>query len=73
MCHFQVLEAGECDYIYILDLYFSKVPNEALEKDNFYLRPLTHVKEGLPWFSSVLIGHNKLATMVNSFTGGVNY
>ena len=73
VCHFQVLEAGECDYIYILDLYFSKVPNEALEKDNFYLRPLTHVKEGLLWFSSVPIGRNKLATMVKEMctAGGV--
>ena len=73
VCHFQVLEAGERDYIYILDLYFSKVLSEALEKDNFYLRPLTHVKEGLPWFSSVPIGCNKLATMVKGMctAGGV--
>ena len=68
---FSVLEAGECDYIYILDLYFSKVPSEALE--NFHLCPSTHVKGGLLWFFSVPIGCNKLATMVKQMctAGGV--
>lgn len=62
---FSVLEAGECDYIYILDLYFSKVPSEALEKDNFHLCPSTHVKGGLLWFFSVPIGCNKLLLWLN--------
>ena len=47
-----VPEAGEHCHVALLDLYFSKVPSEALE-DNFYLRPLQkkslmiHVLHGL--------------------------
>ena len=62
--HFEVLEAGERDYIQILDLYFSMVSKEALDKDNFYVRPLTVFQNGKLWFSSVPLGKNKLSGMV---------
>ncbi len=53
------------DYVRILDLYFSKVPKEAIERDNFYVRPLTKLpEEEKPWFSSVPLGRNKLGNMV---------
>ncbi|XP_011406250.1 PREDICTED: glutamine-rich protein 1-like [Amphimedon queenslandica] len=64
--HFEVPEAGDRSYVKILDLYLSKVPKEAIEKDNFYVRPVTVVGEGKPWFSSVPVGKNKLATMVKT-------
>ena len=38
--HFEIPEAGERDYVRILDLYFSKVPKDSIERDSFYLRPL---------------------------------
>ena len=37
---YPVPEAGERCHVALLDLYFSKVPSEALQKDNFYLLPL---------------------------------
>ena len=54
--HLEVPEASEKDYVGILDLYFSRVPKEAIEKDNFYVRPLTAIQDGKPWFSSVPLG-----------------
>ncbi|XP_011408668.1 PREDICTED: uncharacterized protein LOC105315651, partial [Amphimedon queenslandica] len=62
--HFEVPEAGSRDYVHILDQYFEKVPREAIEKDNFYVRPLSSIVEGKPWFTSVPIGKNKLSSMV---------
>ena len=64
--HFEVLEAGDKDYVKILDLYVSKLPIEAIERDNFYVRPLSVGEDGKPWFTSVPVGRNKLATMVKA-------
>ena len=36
---YDVPAAGERRYVALFDLYFPKVPPEALEKDNLYLRP----------------------------------
>ena len=44
----------------------SKLPIEAIERDNFYVRPLSVGEDGKPWFTSVPIGRNKLATMVKA-------
>ncbi|XP_011406040.1 PREDICTED: uncharacterized protein LOC105313923 [Amphimedon queenslandica] len=62
--HFEVPEEGSRDYVHILDQYFEKVPREAIEKDNFYVRSLSSIVEGKPWFNSVPIGKNKLSSMV---------
>ena len=57
--------AGERCHCYLLDLYLSKIPNEAKEKDVFYVRPLAHVKNpSLPWYTSVPVGRNSLNQMV---------
>ena len=40
---FAIAEAGECCHVHILDIYFEKVPREAIAKDNFYLCPLSKV------------------------------
>ena len=64
--HFEVPEAGDKDYVKIVDLYVSKLPIEAIERDNFYVRPLSVGEDGKPWFTSVPIGRNKLATMVKA-------
>ena len=61
--HFEVPEAGERDYVH---LYLSKLPKEAIKKDHFYVRPLTVLKPGQPWYSSVPIGKNKLTSMVRT-------
>lgn len=59
-------EAGDRCHVHLLDLYISKLPQEAIEKGNFYCRPLEtrpsdHSK---PWFTSIPIGRNYLAKMV---------
>ena len=36
-------EVGERCAVYLLDLYLSKLPNEAFEQDIFYLRPLENI------------------------------
>ena len=59
-------ELGERCHVFLLDKYFSKVPESGKKKDIFYLRPLTKVPESgdTPWFSSVPIGKNQLSKMV---------
>ena len=64
--HFEVPEAGEKDFVKILDLYISKVPDQAILSDNFYNRPLTVLEEGKLWFSSQPLGKNKLGNMVKA-------
>ena len=60
---YAVAEAGEKCHVRILDLYLSKLPKEAFERDNFYLRPLAAIPANPdnPWFSTVPVGGNELA------------
>ena len=60
-------EGGERCYVALLDLYFSKVPSDALEKDNFYLRPLSRKPEdpNAPWFMSMQVGINTINQMLS--------
>jgi len=50
----------------ILDKCLQVLPAEAVDKDVFYLKPLASVPSNpdAPWFSSILIGKNKLNVMV---------
>ena len=58
-------EAGKRCHVYVLDCYLEKIPKEAINKDNFYLQPVTKWKDqGQPWFTSVPVGRNGLAKMV---------
>ena len=52
--------------MHILDIYFEKVPREAIAKDNFYLRPLSKVPNDLnaPWFMCTPMGKNRFVKMV---------
>ena len=63
---FENPEAGSRDHVRILDLYFTKVPRDALEKDNLYVRPLESVPRDpqKPWFTSVPMEKNKLSSIV---------
>jgi len=58
-CH----EAGERCPVHILDLYFSRLPEEAFTKDIFFFRALEKVPSDptSPWYSgSVPVGKNTL-------------
>ena len=58
-------EAGNRCHCCLLDLYISKLPTEAKEKDLFYVRPMEKLKsEQSVWYYSIPIGRNKLAKMV---------
>lgn len=59
---YAVPEAGERCHVALLDLYFSKVPPDALQKDNFYLCPLQRKPEdpNAPRFMSVQIRINTI-------------
>ena len=57
-----VPDAGERCHVVLLDLYFSKIPSEALQKDNFYLHPLQKKPQdpNAPWFMSMQVGINTI-------------
>ena len=58
---------GEKCPVHILDLYISKLPVAAKEKDIFYCRALQDVPKDASgsWFAAVPIGKNTLTTMVS--------
>ena len=55
-------EAGDRCPVYLLDMYISKLPPEAVEKDIFYLRPLDAkpADHTQPWYSSLPVGKHTL-------------
>ena len=58
-------DAGNHCHCCLLDLYISKLPAEAKEKDLFYVRPMENLKsEQSVWYYSIPIERNKLAKMV---------
>ena len=60
-----VPESGSRCHVRILDLYLSKLPKEAFERDVFYLQPVGKVKKcDQPWFSYTPVGKNTLAKLV---------
>ena len=61
-------EAGDRCPVRILDEYISKLPQDALAKDLFYVRPLEKLPSSLsaPWYSSVLIGKHTLNQKVKN-------
>ena len=61
-------------HVQLLDFYLSKLPQEAFEKDVFYVRPLSRMPTGkdAPWFSSTPIGRNELSKMVQTMCNEAN-
>ena len=57
-------QPGEHCPVHVLDLYFSKLPQEAFKQDILFVRPLENVSDDptKPWYSSVLVGKNILDT-----------
>ena len=65
---------GERCHVTFLDTYMLKVPKSALEKDNFYLRPLAKAPDDpiAPWFTEVPLGRNTLANMMKTMSKKAN-
>jgi len=63
--------AGPRCHVFLLDLYLSKIPNQAKDQDIFYLRPLPSVplKESLPWFTCAPVGKNTLSQITKKMCG----
>ena len=53
--------------MYLLDLYISKLPSEAVMKYLFYCRPLQLISDtdGTPWYCAVPVGQNMFNQMVS--------
>ena len=62
-----VPSAGDRCHVRLLDLYLSKLPANAKEKDKFYCEPILHnTKNGdVSWYSSIPCGENYLGKMVS--------
>ena len=56
--------------VFLLDLYFSKLPGYAFESDTFYLRPKAKPPAcpSMPWFDPVPVGKNKLFTVMKELS-----
>ena len=66
---YSIPSSGERCPVSILDLYLSKVPEEAITADTaFYLHPFEKIPDDTmqPWFRNQVIGKNKLNTMVKT-------
>ena len=63
---FPCQEARERCPVHLLDLYISKLPKEAKEKDLLYVRPLDKKPQdpNLPWYSAVPLGKHTLQQKV---------
>ena len=61
-------KAGDRCPVRILDQYISKLPQEAITQDLFYVRPLETLPSNpsAPWYSSVAIGKHTLNQKVES-------
>ena len=63
---FSMPDAGCRCHVHILDMYFSKLPPGAFDRDNIYLTPLPVAPKdpGKPWFFVSLVGRNTLSKIV---------
>ena len=60
--------AGERCHVFILDVYYSKLPEQVFSRDVFYLKPAKVVPTDRkkPWFENVPVGRNELEKMVKN-------
>ena len=55
-------ELGERCHVYLLQLYLSKLPESAFQRDIFYMKARTCIPDSPsdPWFTDIPVGHNTL-------------
>lgn len=59
--HYANSSMGICCYVYLMDLYISKLPAKAKEKDIFYCKPAKNIPNNdKPWYFETAVGHNTL-------------
>ena len=69
----QFAKPDKC-HVYLLELYLSKLPDSAVQRDIFYMKAKNHIPDspGDPWYTDVPVGHNALLLKVDNFKGFSN-
>ena len=59
-------DGGQRCHVFLLDLYLRKLPQEAILKDVFYVRPLQETPRdpSVPWYTAVPVGKHTLNNKV---------
>ena len=57
---------GERCHVYLLRLYISKLPESAIQRDIFYMKPKQAIpaRASDPWYTNQPMGHNSLETFL---------
>ena len=58
--HYANSSLGERCFVYLLDLYISKLSPQAVERNVFYCKPIKYAVARKPWYLNTPIGHNAL-------------
>ena len=58
--HYSNKELGDRCFVFLMDLYLSKLSKKAVEKDIFYCKPAKSPSLGKPWYYDMPVGHNTL-------------
>ena len=63
-------------HVYLLEVYLSKLPDSAVQRDIFYMKAKNHIPDspGDPWYTDVPVGHNTLSKFLKEILkeGGIN-
>ena len=63
-------------YVYLLELYLSKLPDSTVQRDIFYMKAKSHIPDspGDPWYTDVPVGHNTPGKYLKEILkeGGIN-
>ena len=70
-CYSLPSKAPRC-LVHLLDLYLSKLPQYAFQKDIFYCWPKLKTPVEGPWYDTVAVGHNKLSYTVKEMCEEAN-
>ena len=59
--HYAKPSLGERCFVHLFELYTSKLPSAAKDKDIFYCKPKARLSQDGVWYYSTPVGHNLLA------------
>lgn len=69
-------DMGDKCHVFLLELYVSKLPESALQRDIFYMKAKSCIPDSLgdPWYTDMPLGHNTLGKMLKEILkeGGIN-
>ena len=69
-------ELGDKCHVFLLELYLSKLPDSALQRDIFYMKAKARIPDspGDPWYTDAPLGHNTLGKLLKEILkeGGIN-